>query len=235
MLAVDIESSAGRGDVALLQMREALARIVGDALDNSGIDKNACAQEDLGDGVRVIFPRAVRKSSLLYPLVHELTIFLKAHNRLAGQPIRMRLRAVLHAGDVYLEDDGIAAGGSLEVLARMLDAQPLREALAAAPEDAPLALLISQHFYDETVPHGHLGIEPETFRKVAFTTKKYSADAWLHVPCVPVSPEDSEPAEPESAKPESERTGGSIMVNDASDHGVIYGSQHGTQHIHHTS
>ncbi|MFF9345872.1 hypothetical protein [Streptomyces sp. NPDC014734] len=226
VLAVDIERSAGRGDRALMEMRGALSGLLRDAFLESGIDWEACLRHDLGDGMRVTAPAGTRKSALIHPLVHELALRLRAHNRDAAPRARMRVRVALHAGDVHLAPTGEVAGSPLEVLSRLLDAPPARAALAGAPEAVTVSLLLSRHFYEETVRNGHHGLYPEDFREVGFTVKEHTADAWLHLPggALPREPADEVPAAPDPP-------GGARMVNKASGHGVIYATQHGTQNI----
>ncbi|QKW10093.1 hypothetical protein HUT18_30410 [Streptomyces sp. NA04227] len=237
LLAVDIEGSAGRGTVALLTIRELLSTALRESLENSGIAWRACRVQDLGDGFRVTAPPRVPKTRLIHPLVPDLAARLIAHNRLAGPLTRVRVRMALHAGDVCLGPVDEVAGRPLETLARMLDAAELRTALAQAPGTVPLALLLSRHFHEETVHPGQLGIDPDTFRKVGFTVKEHTADAWLHVPggtaLPPATSPDEAPhddtdrrtADPDPASAPSK------MVNKASGNGVIYATQHGNQHI----
>jgi len=236
LLAVDIERSAGRGDVALLRIREVLSAALRASIELSGIDWDACLLDDLGDGFRVTAPAGVRKTRLIHPLVHELAVRLRAHNRTAGPTTQVRVRIALHAGDVCLGPAGQATGGPLEVLARLLDAAPARTALAQAPETVSAALLVSQHFFDETVRHGFPGIDPDTFRKVTFTEKEHTADAWLHLPGHPALPADPDPAPPPSTPAQhpvaSAAADRSTMINKASGHGAVYATQNGTQHIH---
>jgi len=227
LLAVDIERSAGRGNVALRQIREVLRTALCAAFEQGGIDWSACVHDDLGDGMRVTAPAGLPKSRLIHPLIHELAVHLRAHNRNAGPRAAVRVRVALHAGEVYAGAPGAITGGPLEILARMLDAPPLRTALADASTGVSTALLVSQHFYDETVRHGYPGIDPDTFRKVTFTTKEHTADAWLHL-----APNASFPQQP----PKDDRgtgaaPGQSKMVNKASGHGIVYATQNGTQHI----
>ncbi|MFE2373963.1 hypothetical protein [Streptomyces sp. NPDC059398] len=231
MVAVDIERSGGRGDVALLRIREVLLITLQEALEESGIDWRECRVDDLGDGLRIVAPACVPKSRLIHPLFHELVVRLHAHNRTAAAPTRIRLRVALHAGDVWLGRAGVA-GGPLEVLARLLDARPAREALAGAPGSVPASLLVSQHFYDETVRHGYPGIDPESFRQVDVTEKEYTANAWLHLPGA-TAPTGGAAAPGRAVEPQPrERPAGlSKMVNKASGHGVVYATQNGNQHI----
>lgn len=225
LVAVDIEGSGGRGDVALLRIREVLAAAFREALGESGIDARACRIEDSGDGLRMVAPAGAPKSRLIHPFFHELAVRLGAHNRTAAASTRIRLRVALHAGDVWLAPAEVA-GGPLEVLARLLDARPAREALAAAPAAVPASLLVSQHFYDETVRHGYPGIDPESFRRVEVTEKEYAAGAWLHLPGLAPAA-----AQPPRGKPERP-AGRSKMVNKASGHGVVYATQNGDLTIH---
>jgi class 3 adenylate cyclase len=236
VLAVDIEKSSGRGNVALLRNRDALRSMLGEAFRRSGIDWEECVRDDLGDGLRVTAPAGTRKASLVHPLVQELSGLLVAHNGTADEATRIRVRVALHAGEVCLTPAGEVAGSPLEILARLLDAPPARAALAAAPRTVPVALLMSQHFYDETVRQGYEGIDPAAFHQVGFTVKELTADAWLHTPgwTPPQEPAHEPEQEPEQEAAVKERDrprGDSKMVNKASRKGVIYATQNGDQHI----
>ncbi|WTW99563.1 hypothetical protein OG216_42240 [Streptomycetaceae bacterium NBC_01309] len=224
--AVDIEKSAGRGNTALLTIREVLRTALRASVERSGVAWDDCLRHDLGDGLRVTVPPGTPKVRLIHPLVPELAARLQAHNRTAGPPTRIRVRMALHAGDVRLGPDGEVAGQPLELLARLLDAAPARTALAEAPADLPVALLISRHYHDETVGHGYPGVDPDAFHNVAVAAKECATDAWLHVPGLAGSPPSSRPDRGAPAR------GGSRMINTASGNGVVHATQHGTQHIH---
>jgi len=229
VLAVDIEKSSGRGNVAMLRNRDALRSMLHEAFGRGGLDWDACLRDDLGDGLRVTAPAGTLKASLLHPLVHELTELLRAHNGSAHDDAhRIRVRVALHAGEVCLTPAGAVVGSPLEILARLLDAPPLRAALAAAPPDVPVAVLMSQHFHDETVRQGYEGIDPDTFHRVGFTLKELTAEAWLHTPgWTP----PREPAQDTSVKELDSPRGESKMVNKAWKKGVVYANQNGDQHI----
>jgi hypothetical protein len=185
ILAADLAGSAGRGDSALLCIREVLFTALREALERSEVDWAACICNDTGDGAQLIMPSKIRKAQLIHPLGYELAARLRAHNMRAAPPTQVQVRLALHAGDIHLDPEGTAVGPPLEVVARLLDAPPTREALARDGVTVPLAIIISQHFYDETVPHGYPGIERESFRRVAVAVKKYTADAWLWMPPTP--------------------------------------------------
>lgn len=181
MLAVDIEKSAGRGDAAMLSNRQVLRTVLQGVLAGAEIPWQDCHRNDLGDGFRLVVGRDVKKSHLIHPVTHELAGRLRAHNRMAGPLGTIRVRVALHAGDVHI-DDGEVVGGSLEALARLLDALPLRDVLAAAPETATVALAVSEHIYEEVVRHGYVGIDPATYRRFRFTVKETTSTAWVHLP-----------------------------------------------------
>ncbi|WP_197319964.1 hypothetical protein [Saccharomonospora sp. NB11] len=228
LVAVDIERSAGRGNVPLHRIRAVLRAAVTTALDRAGIDWNACLVEDFGDGLRLVAPTGTPKHRLLHPFVHELAVHLVAHNRDAGPRTTVRVRMALHAGEVVVGATGPATGAPLEVLARMLDAAPLKAALTDAPSSVSTALLLSPHVYDDTVRHGYPGIDPNSFRRIAFTTKEHSGQGWLHLaPSVSFLPSP----EPHPERPSA--PSGSTMINTVSGHGVSYAVQNGEQHIHH--
>ena len=243
MLAVDIKGSGGRGDTAQRRIRETLFAAVTQAVRLTGIDPDACHVRDSGDAARVIVPPSVPKYRLVAPLLTELAAHLRAANDLASPLATVRVRAALHAGDVYLDDGGVrpagrggAAGRTLEVLARLLDAAPVRQALAQAPPSVTVAAIMSQHFYEETVPHGYPGIVPGAFRKVRVTEKEYDADAWLFVPGSPVPPAAPGPGSagqhPAAAPGTAGPAGGQYtMTNTASGSGVINAVQGGDMHV----
>lgn len=242
LFAVDIERSAGRGDSAFLEIRQALLSALRESFGRSGIDWDACLCTDLGDGIQVTAPAGLWKTRLIHPLIHELDARLRAHNRLAGPLTRIRVRIALHAGDVHLHPDGQVVGRPLEVLARLLNAAPTRVALNRAP-DAVAALIVSQHFHEETVCHGYPGIEPAAFHGVTVTEKEYVASAWLHVPGRQTGQRTSVPAPEEATRPPA--TAGPVppepdpapspspskMRNKAKGNGSVYAVQKGTQHV----
>ncbi|NUS44535.1 MAG: hypothetical protein HOQ24_12710 [Mycobacteriaceae bacterium] len=187
MLAVDIERSAGRGDSALMRIREVLFASMRQSWEQAGLHWDDCVRDDLGDGLRIVAAVGTPKARLVHPLIHELGVRLRAHNRSAAQSTRLRVRMALHAGDVRIDGDGRPVGRPLEVLARLLDADPLRQALARAPQGDPVAAVLSQHFHDETVGHDHPGVEAPAFRPISVTVKQFRADAWLYVPHLTVT------------------------------------------------
>ncbi|MEV3871441.1 hypothetical protein [Streptomyces sp. NPDC049906] len=237
LFAVDVERSAGRGGPAFLRVREALSAALRESFRRSGIDWDGCLCDDLGDGLRVTAPAGLPKARLIHPLVHELDARLRAHNELAGPLTRVRVRVALHAGEVHVSPDGRVTGRPLEVLARLLDSAPLRRALARAPE-AATALVVSQHFHEETVCPGRPGIDPASFHATPVTEKEYTGSAWLHVPGhrdpapAPAAARPARPAEGPRPAPDDRPGAGRVtMKNRASGNAVVNALQNGTQYV----
>ncbi|MFC1419139.1 hypothetical protein [Streptacidiphilus cavernicola] len=197
VMDIDVEQSGGRGNTPSLLLREALFGAVEQAVGESGIAWHACRLKDLGDGLRLIVPAEVPKARLVHPLAHQLAARLRAHNRLAGPATRIRVRMALHAGELHHGPGGMT-GRPLEVVARLLDCGPLRGALAAVP-DATVAVILSRPVYDDAVPHGYPGIEPEAFHRVTVSVKETTTEAWLYFPDHQVFPAEAKPREVEVA------------------------------------
>lgn len=229
MFAVDVEKSSGRGSVAQLHFRSAMFDILRAAFDDSGINWNATVRRDLGDGVLAILPVRTPRPAVLYPLVHRLAVRLRDHNRMAGAATTMRLRMAVHMGDVVLDDRG-PAGWSLELLARLLDAPALRDALVTTPPTTTVATLISSTTYDQIVRHGYPGVDPDTFRRVAVEVKETTAEAWLHLP--DGVPEERETVGGQREEPRrSPQPAANHQYNAPDRGGVVYAVQGGEQHI----
>lgn len=137
---------------------------------------------------------------------------VRARNRLASALTQVRVRLALHAGGILLDPVGTPIGHPLEVTARLLDSAPLREALAAAGPEAPVAVLLSPHFYDETVPHGHPGINAESFRRVTVLVKEYASDAWLWLPPEPRALPALPPSPASAPNPDRPPPAGGISI-----------------------
>ena len=101
--------------------------MVVEALGIAGIDDHYCDPfTDRGDGVLVLLRPAdeIPKPFLLSRLMPALASLLAAHNSgisPAEQPRMLRLRAVIHAGEVHYDGKGFF-GEDLDVAFRLLDA-----------------------------------------------------------------------------------------------------------------
>lgn len=183
LMSVDVANSgdARRDTTAFVLFRRALFAALADAFEHSGITWSACTRHDTGDGMLVVVPPRFPKSRLVHPLLDRLTANLRDHNRYAAPAVRIRVRVAIHAGEVVPDDYGVT-GRPKVLLARLLDAEPLRAALAAAPETATVAAIVSDQFYEDVVNQGHGGIDPGLYQPVPVRVKETHVLAWLHVP-----------------------------------------------------
>ncbi|MFJ8910203.1 ATP-binding protein [Amycolatopsis sp. NPDC102389] len=106
------------------------------------------------------------------------------HNRVHPSEERIRLRMALHAGEVAYDEHGVAAA-AVNLTFRLLDAAPLRAALAESP--GVLALITSDWFFDEVVRHSRV-VDPATFRPVSVQVKETSTVGWIGLPDHPYPP-----------------------------------------------
>jgi hypothetical protein len=193
ILAVDIEGSTRRTNPVKEELREEVYRLVVEALYVAGIDSQYCDPfTDRGDGILVLLRPAdeLPKPLLLSRLVPVLASLLVAHNSgisPADQPRVLRLRAVIHAGEVHYDEKG-PFGEDLDVAFRLLDAPRFKTHLKNAT--VPLALVASDYIYQTIIRHGYDGILEADFLplvtvNVGFQRRK----GWVQLPCAGEIPE----------------------------------------------
>src|SRR5262249_20075890 len=125
IVAVDVAGSGSLDDREQLRMRATLRTIVSSALPPQAPDAAAVGVADLGDGLRLICPAPISPCTLLDPFVANLAWALRLCREVMADPVRLRLRVVVHAGLLH-RDDGGWAGEPLVHCARLLDAPPVR-------------------------------------------------------------------------------------------------------------
>jgi len=181
MLAVDIASftRADRDSEIRLYLRRSLYQILHDAFTGSGLPWTECHHEDRGDGVLVIMPPHIPGYALIDPLPERLRGLIRRHNRVSRDPAQMQLRAAASIGPVDRDDHGLV-GDDLNLLFRMLDARPLRQALTDT--GAELALAVSPYVHDSLVTRHPTLVDPAQFRPLQARVKRTRIHAWIYVP-----------------------------------------------------
>jgi hypothetical protein len=186
ILAVDIEGSTQRTNPVKEELREEVYRLVVSALFVAGIgSQHYDPFTDRGDGVLVLLRPAdeLPKPLLLSRLIPILASLLIAHNSCispAEQPRVLRLRAVIHAGEVHYDEKG-PFGEDLDVAFRLLDAPRFKAHLKSAT--VPLALVASDYIYQTIIRHGYDGIEGEEFLPlVTVNVGSQRRKGWVHLP-----------------------------------------------------
>lgn len=192
ILAVDIENSTRRTNPVKEELRQQVYRLVVEALAAAGIDDHYCDPfTDRGDGVLVLLRPAdeIPKPFLLSRLMPALASLLDAYNSdisPAEQPRMLRLRAVIHAGEVHYDGKGFF-GEDLDVAFRLLDAPRFKAHLRSGT--ASLALVASDDIYWCVIRHGYDGIDGEDFLPlVSVNVADRRRKGWVHHPRAPRYP-----------------------------------------------
>jgi class 3 adenylate cyclase len=186
ILAVDIEGSTQRTNPVKGELRSEVYRLVVEALCVTGIDsRHYDPFTDRGDGVLVLLRPAdeLPKPLLLSRLIPALAALLAAYNRSispADEPRMLRLRAVIHAGEVHYDGKGFF-GEDLDVAFRLLDAPRFKDRLKSAT--VPLALVASDYIYQSIIRHGYDGIDDsDFFPLVTVKVGDQRRKGWVHLP-----------------------------------------------------
>ncbi|MFF7791913.1 hypothetical protein [Streptomyces sp. NPDC007991] len=188
ILLFDIEQYGSRDDVEQAFLRRVLYDVVDATLLDAAVDETARMRADRGDSVMELIDTAVPVPALIKTLLTETPALLHNKNRLLATSARMRLRIVLSSGYVAVDELDGWVGSDLNHAVRLLNSDPLRDALKQ--READCVLCVSEGVYQGVVRHGPLGVRPEEFHRVTVETKEGPTVAWVHgEPGTPGSPE----------------------------------------------
>lgn len=166
IVAIDLEGSTTRTNPVKGELRRIMYDLLERSLDAVPITANHLEPlTDRGDGVLVLIrPHDdVPKTVLLDRLIPLLAALLTEHNAAVTDPaLRMRLRAVVHAGEVHDDSRGFY-GEAIDVAIRLLDATAVKTALRQAK--SPLVLVVSEEIYFAIVAHGY--VDSDRYRPLA--------------------------------------------------------------------
>jgi hypothetical protein len=187
IVALDIERSTSRPDPVKAELRNKIYELFDAALSAAGIrQRHRDRYIDRGDGLLALIHPVGQapKVLLLNRVIPALSDLLTDYNTSlphSQRPQReLRIRAVMHAGDVHYDANG-CFGEALDVAFRMLDADPVKKALGESADS--LALVISEDIYSSVVRHGYHGIDQDAFHRrvrVQIAGKRYPG--WIHIP-----------------------------------------------------
>jgi hypothetical protein len=137
---------------------------------------------DRGDGVLILIrPHdEVPKTLVLGRLLPILSALLTEHNASATRPeLRLRLRAVVHAGEIHGDDRGFY-GDDIDTACRLLDSPKLRMALREAIT-SPLVLAVSEEIFTGIIQQGYLDAGPyQPLGRIRVGNR--NRRGWVHVP-----------------------------------------------------
>lgn len=178
--AVDIAGFGGmsRTRANYVALREGMYSSVEQAFLQSGIPWSDCYQEGAGDSILALAPANVGKGAFAEKLPVALVSALQAHNEVHPPEERIRMRLVLHAGEITRDKRGVTAPAIIHAF-RLLDAPALKDALRDS--GGVLAVVASEWFYDEVVRH-HPEYAPEEYEQVVVEVKETSSFGWIRLP-----------------------------------------------------
>ena len=178
IVVVDVEGFGDqrRTNTDQVAVRHGLYRAMQDAFRSAGIPWDDCGHEDRGDGVFVLVPAEVPKALLAESLPPALVTALCAHNDGHREPERIRLRMALHAGEVHYDQHGVTAV-AVNLAFRLLDARPLKTALADSP--GVLAVIVSSWFFEEVVRHSRVA---PGYCPAEVAVKETTTTGWICLP-----------------------------------------------------
>ena len=151
-----------------------------------------CAQRESARATATGLPKADGLLALIDPadeaLLFHLVIpvfsqLLASHNASLPHPggadRQLRVRVVLHAGNVHDDDNGYL-GEALDAAFRLLDAPRVKTALKAAP--GPLLLVISSDIYAAVAPDDPGPGLTTSSRLVTAQVAGHQYQGWIHIP-----------------------------------------------------
>lgn len=179
LLAVDARGYGSADTARQREIQTVLPRLLSEAAEAAGLDRASWVRQAAGDSEFAVLPAGSDEQALVEPFMRRLDAGLRAHNRDRVPGARVALRAAVHFGPASEAPNGFVGPGPVEV-SRILESDPLRRALTAAP-DAALAVALTAPVFTELVAQGYTNFRPEEFREVVVEKKEYRGRAWLWV------------------------------------------------------
>jgi len=183
LFAVDIAGFNGprRDDDIQMYVHKSLYEMLETTFDTSGLPWHECTHEDRGDGVLVIIPPTRAVANLIHPVPDRLRGLVRRHNRVSCEAAHVQLRVAAHIGPVHHDGHGFV-GHDINLLARLLDARPLRRMLAES--GAEVAFITSGYVYENVVRRRPSLIDPALFKSMSVQVKETRTRAWAYTPGV---------------------------------------------------
>lgn len=171
-------SSPARNDADRIGVRRAMYRALREAFEESGIPWDACHVEDRGDGALIVIPPQVPTATVTDPMLVSLGLRLRRHNHRATGAVRVQLRVAVNVGPVMPDPPGVS-GSSIITTARLLDAGPLKERLAATGAD--LGVIASRFVYDSVIVPSPGHVAAAEYERITCRVKESHLEGWIHL------------------------------------------------------
>lgn len=187
IIVLDLEESTKRTNPVKGELRRVMYDLLERSLEAVAVTGNRLEPlSDRGDGVLVLIKPhdEVPKTVLLDRLIPLLATLLTEHNAQAAQPaLRMRLRVVLHAGEIHRDERG-CYGEAIDIAVRLLDAPRVKKTLKQAA--VPLVPVISDDIHSGIVCHGYA--DASTYSPIWVSVGEKRHRGWVRIPAPVASP-----------------------------------------------
>jgi hypothetical protein len=181
VMAMDIEGYSTRANPVQHSLRAALYALAEAAAADAGLEWSQFGVQDAGDSILLFVEPTVPPFRLAGPYLRALDDRLAERSGQVSTQYAMRLRVALHGGLVNRDAHGWY-GDAVNLTARLLDAQPLREVLKTATR-AHLAFIASEHLYTEVISQQYRTIDTAAYQRVRFAAKHTDGlTGWVYVP-----------------------------------------------------
>ncbi|MGH3389139.1 MAG: hypothetical protein ACRDOO_09715 [Actinomadura sp.] len=187
LLVVDAEKFSAHRDAELVAVHLEIRRVLAAACADSGLGEawqNVRFMESTGDGILTALPHESIPALIdLFPRYLQDALAESART-LRARGLRLRLRVALHVGlvdDEHPQAPGISS--AVIEISRLLDSDPLRDALANSDVDVTFAaFLLSAELFSTYVAGGRTRLRESQFTEVGVRVKQYARPAYLFVP-----------------------------------------------------
>ncbi len=184
IVALDIENSTSRPDPVKAELRTMLYELFDAALRSAGVSARRRGRfTDRGDGLLALIDPA-DQALLLNVAIPDFGQLLTSYNtslrQPGGQNRQLRVRIVMHTGNVHDDDNGYF-GEALDIAFRLLDAPHVKAALRKA--QSPLVLVVSGDAAGSVAPHGPEGSgHPASRQLITAEVAGHEYQGWIHTP-----------------------------------------------------
>ena len=201
LLGVDAKGYGGADVLMQTQFQQAIPRLLHEAADAAGLDREHWVTQEAGDSVLAVLPEGASEPALVDVFMRRLDAGLRAFNHGRIPEAWLRLRAAVHFGTASPGANGFVGRAPVEI-GRIRDSAVLRSALASAP-DVCLAVAVSATVFNDVVREAYTTIRAEEFLEVRIAEKEYTGRAWLWVPGHDIRALDPAPASASAHEPAS--------------------------------
>ncbi|MFI7609537.1 hypothetical protein ACIBTV_31095 [Micromonospora sp. NPDC049366] len=180
IMAVDMERYSRHDDAGQARVQTDFRDIMQRAAEQCGLERACWEIQPTGDGELALFPPGISEPRIIADLVPAMDRVLHDHNRYVAPRAEVRLRVAIHQGLITTTANGYA-GSAVVTAARLVDADPLKDALKRFPQ-AAVVVIVSSTIFREVVSQSYSGIRKERYGRVEVRVKSFAEDAWIFVP-----------------------------------------------------